>query len=161
MNLSDALQSGMDKYILTKTDLGLLDFGTDPTPETGVETFARYRAAIYSSVDGRYAMESGGVRLLVGPKTYENMSTIYRGNNADDSALDSLMRISGGVRVSAHVPAPASNIQQAVTARGMGLRHAVGPIWSGIDLIFDNVTSRGQGRDRPDGHYVDELQSHS
>ena len=145
MNLSDALQSGLDKYILTKTDLGLLEFGTDPTAATGVETFARYRAAIYGSVDGRYAMESGGVRLLVGPKTYEHMSTIYRSNTADDSALDSLMRISGGVRVSAHVAAPASSIQQAVTARGMGLRHAVAPLWAGIDLIFDNVTGAAKG----------------
>ena len=145
MNLSDALQSGMDRYVLRKTDLGLLDFGADPTAQTGVETFARYRAAIYGSVDGRYAMEGGGVRLLVGPKTYEHMSTIYRGNNADDAALDSLMRISGGVRVSAHVADPAANIQQAVASRSMGLRHAVNPIWAGIDLIFDNVTSAAKG----------------
>ena len=59
MNLNDALSSGIDKYILTKTDLGLLDFGTDPTPGTE-ETFATYRAAIFSQVDGRYAHERGG-----------------------------------------------------------------------------------------------------
>ena len=98
MNLNDALSSGLDKYILTKTDLGLLDFGTDPTVGSE-ETFATYRAAIFAQVDGRYAMNAMDVCTLVGGDTYTHMATEYRGNNADDSALDSLSRVSGGVRV--------------------------------------------------------------
>ena len=42
-NLSDALSSGIDKYILTKAGTGLLEFGTDPTASTAEETFASYR----------------------------------------------------------------------------------------------------------------------
>ena len=56
MNLNDALSSGLDKYILTKTDLGLLEFGTDPTADGTTETFATYRTALFGQVDGRYAM---------------------------------------------------------------------------------------------------------
>ena len=104
MNLNDALSSGLDKYILTKTNLGLLDFGTDPTAGTE-ETFATYRTAIYSQVDGRYAMSAADVCMLIGSDTLTHMTGKYRANNSDDSALDSCIRISGGVRVSAHVAA--------------------------------------------------------
>ena len=142
-NLSDSLSSGLDKYVLT-ADGGLLDHGTDPTAGT-VETFASYRKAIFDAVDGRYAPDTAGVRLLVGPASYGHMSGLYRGNNADDSALDSVMRISGGVRVSAHVPAAASDIQQAVLARGLGYRHAIAPIWDGVTLIPDEVTKAATG----------------
>ena len=127
-NLSDALSSGLDKYVLTKADTGLLDFGSDPSPGA-VENFASYRKAIYDAVDGRYASGTDGVKLLVGPKTYGHMSSLYRSNNADDSALDSIMRISGGVRVSAHVPDPASNVQQSLVCRGLQHKHSCAPIW--------------------------------
>ena len=43
MNLSDALSSsGLDKYVLTKTDTGLLEFGSDPTAGA-VENFLSYQ----------------------------------------------------------------------------------------------------------------------
>ena len=145
MNLNDALSSGLDKYILTKTDLGLLDFGTDPTPGSE-ETFATYRAAIFAQVDGRYAMNAMDVCTLVGGDTFTHMAGKYRGNAADDSALDSLMMKSGGVRVSAHVPAKTNaNVQEAVVARGKQYRHAVAPIWEGIQLIPDEVTKAATG----------------
>ena len=145
MNLNDALSSGLDKYILAKTDLGLLDFGTDPTAGSE-ETFATYRAAIFGEVDGRYAMTAADVCTLVGGDTFTHMSLKYRGNAADDSALDSLMMKSGGVRVSAHVPVKDnSNVQQAILARGKQYRHAVAPIWEGIQLIPDEVTKAATG----------------
>ena len=144
MNLSDALSSGLDKYVLTKTGVGLLDFGTDPT--AGVtENFASYRKAIYDAVDGRYSSGTDGVKLLVGPKTYGHMSSLYRSNNADDSVLDSVMRISGGVRVSAHVPDPASNVQQGLVCRGLQHKHSCAPIWSSVEIIYDQVTRSDTG----------------
>ena len=39
------------------------------------------------------------------------MSVLYRGNNADDSAVDSLRRVSGGLRVSPHIAAVSGNKQ--------------------------------------------------
>ena len=145
MNLSDALASGLDRYVLRKTDTGLLEFGTDPTAGA-VETFASYRKAIYDAVDGRYAPDTAGVKVLVGPGAYRHMSGLYRGNTADDSALDSIMRISGGVRVSAHVPDTTNaNVQQAVIARGLQHKHAVAPIWDGVEIIFDNLSKAATG----------------
>ncbi len=145
-SLSDSLSDGIDSKVLTLTDEGLLEFGTDPTPSNTADDFASYRAAIYDAIDGRYASRASEVKLLVGAKTYQKMSTLYRSNTADDSVLDSVMRISGGVKVSSHVPAPASNVEQAVVARGMQHRHAVCPIWNGVTIIPDRVTKADQGQ---------------
>lgn len=145
MNLSDALSSGLDKYGLTKTAVGLLDFGTDPTASSAEETFASYRKAIFSQVDGRYAMSAMDVCILVGSDTYAHMAGKYRGTTADDSILDSLMMRSGGVRVSAHVPATDATIQQAVIARGKQHRHAVAIGWNSIEILFDPYTKSATG----------------
>ena len=145
-NLADALSSALDKQILTLTDKGLLEHGADPAaPAANAETFPRYRTALFDKIDGTYAAQASDVRLVVGATTYAHMASIYRGNNADDSALDSIMRVSGGVRVSGHVPAADNNVQQAVFARALGARHAVAPLWEGITLIPDEVTKAKTG----------------
>ena len=146
-NLQDGLSDGLDYAVLRTTNEGLLDFGTDPTV-AATTTFAGYKSAIYDSVDGRYAGMASDVRLLVGAKTYQHMAVTYRANNADDSALDVVMRISGGVRVSAHVPAPSSNDQFAATARAIGLRHAVAPIWEGVTILSDPYSESKFGQIR-------------
>ena len=151
MNLSDRLSSSLDWAILRTTDAGLLDFGADPTNPTNVATFADYQSAILGDVDGRYANGAVDVRVLMGPKTYEHAGSVYRTTNSETSALDRVMQISGGVRVSAHVAAPASNVQQAVTARAVGLRHAVAPIWDGIRLQRDPFTESKDGNIRLTG----------
>lgn len=146
-NLGASLSDGLDYAVLRTTDEGLLDFGTAPTVATKT-TFAGYKSAIYDSVDGRYASTAKNVRLLVGAKTYQHMAVTYRANNSDDSALDIVMKISGGVRVSAHVPAPDSNDQFAVTARAIGLRHAVAPIWEGVTILSDPYSESKFGQIR-------------
>ena len=40
---------------------------------------------------------------------YAHAASVYRNASVDRSALDRMMAVSGGVRVSAHVPAAASN----------------------------------------------------
>ena len=147
-NLADSIADGLDRQALRKTGQGLLDFGTDPTPATGVETFARYQASAYGRADGRYANGVGDVKMLVGATTYAHMAALYRTTNADESALEHLMRITGGVFLSANVPAAASNIQQAVFARGMGQRHAVQPVWPSVALLVDPYTESKDGNIR-------------
>ena len=72
------------------------------------------------------------------------MAGLYRGNNADDSAVDSIRRISGGLRVSPHIAAVASH-KQDVLAR-LGMRpDAVAPLWQGVQLIPDEITKAKSG----------------
>ena len=87
----------------------LADSRRGPVTLRSEASFATYRGLVYDTVtiDGRYAAQAADVRLVVGAATYAHAAAEYRGNNADDSALDSLLRVSGGVRVSAHVPAVA------------------------------------------------------
>ena len=59
-------------------------------------------------------------------------------------ALKSLMEATGGVRVSAHVPAVSSNKQNAVIRLGMR-RDMVAAIWEGVSLIPDEITKAKSG----------------
>ena len=64
------------------------------------------------------------------------MGSVYRSNNADYSVVDSLMAKTGGVRVSAHVPAVAANKQNSVIRLGMR-RDMVQPVWQAVTIIVD------------------------
>ena len=97
-------------------------------------------------IDGYYAQMASELRVLFGPATYAHAAAEYRANSADDSALDSLMRVAGGVRVSPHVPAVATKVQGLVIAKGVGRRNMVAPVWEGVTLIPDEVTKAKTGR---------------
>ena len=147
MNLSDSMASKMDAEVLAGSE-GFFGSGlTNPTNPSTEATFATYRGLVYDSavIDGLYAYSASDVRVLLGAATYAHAATKYRSNNADDSALDSLMRVSGGVQVSSHVPAAASNDQGLLIAKDVGREHAVAPIWEGVQVIVDEVTQAAEG----------------
>ena len=146
-NLNQALSDKLDSEVMVGAG-GFLGTGglTAPTAPGVTATFATYRGLVYGRIDGRYASVSGDVRLVVGSASYQKMAEIYRANNADDSALDSLMRVSGGVRVGNHVPAPTTNMndQDVLAAIGSEM-NAVAPVWQGVSLIVDEVTQAKEG----------------
>ena len=83
----------------------------------------------------------------MGSATYAHAGNTYRNTSVDRTALDRLMEITGGVRVSSHVPAatgtPAK--QESVIRRGMAMA-MVAPIWEGIMIIPDEVTLAAEGQ---------------
>ena len=82
----------------------------------------------------------------MGSETYGHAAGVFRSDNAGDrAALEDLMSVTGGVRVSAHVTDPASNRQNAVVRLGMR-RDMVAPIWEGVTLIPDEVTKAANGQ---------------
>ena len=145
MNLSDALSDALEKQIISGTN-GLLT-GTN-LPNNNVSTvtdFAGYRSdLLFGRVDGAYAGSVADIRVVLGQAAYGHSGTQYRGNAGDVSALESIMRTSGGVRVSAHVPPVASNKQNAVVRLGMRA-DAVAPVWEGVTIIPDEVTKAADG----------------
>lgn len=144
-NLSDALADALDKQVVAGTNGLLTGANLANHNAAAVTTFANYKANLgYGRVDGTWASTVGDLRIVMGGATYAHAATIYRANNADDSALDVLMARTGGVRVSAHVPAVANNKQNAVIRRGMR-RDMVAPIWEGVTLIPDEVTKAKSG----------------
>ena len=62
----------------------------------------------------------------------------------DDSAADSLRRISGGLKVSAHIAATAIHKRDVLVRKG-SRPDAVAPIWRGVSLIPDEVTKAKSG----------------
>ena len=144
---TDAMQfSGMDSALRMALELGLqekLDLdaiaGADglldrleprESQRHGVTTFALYLSQyLFSRVDGRYAAMKSDIRVLMGSGTYGHAGGVYQ-SSAYKSALSALEQDSGGVRVSAHVPAVASHRQNAVVRLGMR-RDMVQPVWGG------------------------------
>ena len=135
-NLSAGLSDGLDAEVVAG-DNGLLEGTNLANHNVSAETsYALYRSQLgYGRVDGRFAGGIGDVRLVLGSATYGHASGVFRSNNAGDrAALEDLMAVTGGVRVSSHVPAVASNKQNAVVRLGSA-RDMVVPIWEGITLI--------------------------
>ena len=147
MNLSDALADALDKQILTGT-AGLLT-GTNLANHavTSVTTYANYRSLFaYGRVDGTYAASVGDIRIVMGNETYGHAAGVFRSDNAGDrAALEDLMSVTGGVRVSAHVTNPSSERQNNIIRLGMR-RDMVAPIWEGVTLISDEVTLAANGQ---------------
>ena len=148
-NLSAVLSNEVDNQALNGSGTGdgtingLLNILTNPSaPATGVETYDRFAAAFLSHIDGVFAVDRAGVRMLMGAATYRLAGTLYRASTGDVSALDHLSLRYGGVRLSNRIAAPASHIQQAIVRRSnpAGDRVAVMPTWQGLELIRDNVS---------------------
>ena len=144
MALNSGLQEKLDRDaiagadgLLTGTNLG----NHNVTAET---TFALYLSQfLFSRVDGRYAAMKSDIRVLMGSATYGHAGGVYQ-SSAYKSALSALEEYSGGVRVSAHVPAVASNRQNAVVRLGLR-RDMVQPVWGAVTIIVDEVTLSGKG----------------
>ena len=145
-NLSMALGDKLDDEILSGTE-GLLTGTKLPDNNVSVATtFALYLAQFgYGRVDGTYASSVADLRAVVGAVTYAHMGATYRNTSVDRNAIDRLMEITGGLKVSAHVPAAASNKQNAVVRLGMR-RDMVAPVWEGVTLIPDEVTKAANGQ---------------
>ena len=146
-----ALADGLDDEILSGTD-GLFTATNLPNNNvSAIDDFEGYLSRFgWARVDGKYASSVGDLRIVMGSATYAHAGTQYAGtatNKGDLSAVEKLMDITGGVRVSAHVTAVSGNKQNAVIRLGMR-RDAVAAIWEGVSLIPDEITKAAEGQIR-------------
>ena len=146
-NLNMALSDKLDEEILAGTN-GLLTGTILANHNVNAATdFAGYLSNFgYGRVDGRYATTTADLRAVVGAATYAHMGASYRNASVDRNVLDRLGEITGGVRVSAHVPDAAGTPakQNAVIRRG-GRMDYVAPLWQGVQLIVDPYTMAKSG----------------
>ena len=144
--LNGGLEEKLDQELIAGTE-GLLT-GTNLANHAAaaVTTFAAYVSAFgHARVDGRYASGACGRAGRHGRATYAHAGNQYRSNNADYSALDALDRKTGGVRVSAHVPAVASHKQNAVIRLGHARPGGIAGLWDGVTLVPDEITKAKTG----------------
>ena len=147
MNLSDALADALDNRILAGTNgllTGTILANNNVTTQT---TYALYRDQLaYGRVDGRYANTVGEVRIVMGSASYAHAAKQFRSDNAGDRpAIEDLMAVTGGVKVSAHVPAASANKQNCVIRLG-SRRDMVAAFWQGVTLVPDEVTLAANGQ---------------
>ena len=144
-NLSAGMSSELDKQMVSGAG-GLLQ-GTVLANNnvTAVTTFDDYITNFgYGRVEGRFASMISDVRILMGAGTYKHAGSVYRNTTVDRTALDRLMELVGGIRVSSHVPAEASNKQNSIMRVGMR-RDYVQPVWDSITLIPDEISGADEG----------------
>ena len=145
-NLSMGLADGLDKEILSGTDGLFTGTNLSNNAQTTNDTFDSYlNHLVWDQIDGRYAAMTSDLAMVVGAATYKDLGATYRNTSVDRSALDRIMELTSGVRVSAHVPAPSTNRQNVVIRRGMS-ETAVAPVWEGITLIPDEITKAANGQ---------------
>ena len=146
-NLSDGLADGLDKQIISGTN-GLLTGTNLPNHNhTAVTTFANYiKQFVHGRIDGRYASMASDLRVVMGAAGYGHAGEVYRNTTVDRTALDRLMELVSGVRVSAHVPALNSDNRQNQIIRRGNARAMVAPVWEGVTLIPDEITKAANGQ---------------
>ena len=146
-NLGDALSDKLDAQLLVGTNGLLTGTVLGDHNASAITTYAHYRSThAYGRVDGKYANAVGDIRIVMGSATYAHAAAAFRSDNAGDrAALEDLMQVTGGVKVSAHVPAVSGNKQNSVIRLGMR-RDMVAPIWEGVTLIPDEITKAGTGQ---------------
>ena len=147
-NLSMALMDGLDKQIIANTTTGLLGGGiTEPGDPSGRAVWTDFKGVVTAAVDGTYADGPDALRMVIGAATYQRATEVYRGTTTEnEDGFEIMRRLTGGVRVSAHVPAVASTRQDSIIARAVNMTHAVCPIWENVTLIPDEITLASTGQ---------------
>ena len=144
--LNGGLQEKLDQQAIEGTD-GLLTGTNLPNANvSATSTFALYLSGLlYGRIDGRYARTPGDVKMILGQGTFAHASSTYKGNNSDESGVERLQEKSGGMMVSAHVPAVSGNKQNALIRLGQERGAAIQPLWQGVSLVVDEFTRAAFG----------------
>ena len=145
MALNSGLQEKLDDEAIAGAAGLLTGANLANHAAAAVTTFAQYVSRFcFARVDGRYAMQGADLRVVMGAGTYGHAGSVYRAAEADDNALDRLMEKTGGVRVSAHVPAVSGNKQNSIVRLGLR-RDMVQPMWNGVSIVVDEYSTADKG----------------
>ena len=141
--LSDALLNKLDAVIIE----ALISGGTASDQTGKTADYGVFTDLLHGAVDGAYASDAMDIRCLFGSTSYQLAASAFSNSTTKlaPTAAQRLQNESGGLRVSSNMPAAASSKQKGILRRGMRM-DAVCPIWSGIEIIVDNVTQTQKGQ---------------
>ena len=129
-------------FLATSANGGLADY-TDPG---AVVTFAAAAEQAARGVDGVYSGSEAECSWIIGTESYAKLAGLIQANDST-SATERLRRILRDFMASANVPDAASNVQQGILAK-LGVESAMSavcPVWEGLRLIRDEITSASKG----------------
>lgn len=136
-SLSDALSEQLDSYVVGRL-LAELAANASAAKVTYDIALQQLGTAL---PDGRFARRVSEVKSLIGAATYSALSIL---RSDYDDVLSVLTQRTGGVEISAHIPAVAAKKQEAIIRIG-SRQDAVLPIWEGVTLIPDEITRVSKG----------------
>lgn len=111
-----------------------------------IATLENFDDTFADGIDGLYAYDRTGVRLLIGIETLRYMVT--KRHDETSMTYGSLVASAGGMfRATSRVAAPAANVQSSYRIRPEELR-AFAPVWEGLELIRDPYTDAKSGQIR-------------
>ena len=125
---------------------GIISGLADPTNPTAAFSYSDVLDAFDDPVDGKHAMTSEAVRMLVNAATYKAARNLVVGSNTGRLLRDLLP--GARFRVSAAMPASSNaNIATYLTyAASSPVRTMICPQWAGIQLINDMYTLAKKGQ---------------
>ena len=149
-DLRGAIADAMDAQVIAGNGTapnvsGLVNALTAPADPSDVFTWTDAVRAVASQVDGKFAATPSQVRTLVDPKLYPELAVSLHATASVSAAARYIESISGGIRVSANLPAPASDIATALISK-TAATGSVAPVWEGLSLIRDPYTEAATGR---------------
>ena len=146
-SLRSALSMGLSEA-LDKETIDQISSDVTRTARSSVSDYGHYKSLVTSQVDGRFAASESDVRVVMGGPTFVHANTRYRAAETSESGVDAIRRMSGGLRVSAHIAGVSGSKQDVIVRRGDRM-DMVAPLWSGIDLdssmIIDPFTKASTG----------------
>ena len=150
VDLRGAVADAMDAQVIAGNGTapnvnGLTNALTAPADPSNVFTWVDAVRAVASQVDGKFASTPAQVRTLVDPQLYSSLAVSLHATASVSAAARYIESISGGIRVSANLPALASNIGTALISK-TALPGSVAPVWEGLSLIRDPYTGAASGQ---------------
>ena len=143
-DLSMAMTAQMSKEVLgdgdgTGSDIrGLDDAITFPADPTNTVTASDGINFGLPAIDGLHAESEADISIVIGPQTYRKLAGILI-QNTTENCFDVLRRRGTTVLTSAHVTAPAANIQKGYihAGRDMARGDSIAAIWPAMEIIRD------------------------
>ena len=151
-DLSAACSDLLDKQVLAGPGTGAniggflataANGGLPALANAGAEVdYATSLIELNRGVDGKYAGSTGELAVVVGDATYRKLGATVQAGSGMTSA-DTFMRATRAFMASANITAPtnAHNQQGIVAKLGAMGANSVCPVWSGLQLLVDEVSS--------------------
>ena len=103
-------------------------------------TYATSLVELHRGVDGMYAGGVNECSMVVGDDTYRKLGTLINTGSGEVASM-TYMRMLARFMASANITAPSSNDQEGIIAKLGAGTNAVCPMWGGVALIVDEVSS--------------------
>ena len=120
---------------------GLMNGLTDSNTSTALATFASVAGDVGDLLDGLYARDMSGIRLVSHPGLMSYFNKTFRSNESESTIRNWVQDNTGGFMTSANMDAvSATKIKALAYLSQSGQQVAVSPVWRGVSVTRDATT---------------------